>query len=80
MFVFNQLYGLKVQHAGPRTLSMEITSFPLPLNITTHAKTIDLTHCGLVRPYGDRDQLTGLGNGLLLDGTEPLPEPMMTDH
>ena len=53
---FNQLYGLKVQHAGPRTHSTEITSFPLPLNITAHAKTIDLTHCGLVTPYCDRDQ------------------------
>ena len=32
-----------------------------------------LTHCGLMTPYGS-------GNGLLPDGTQPLPEPMLTDH
>ena len=39
------------------------------------------THCGLVMPYGDRVlcQL-GSGNGLLPDGTKPLPEPMLTHY
>ena len=39
----------------------------------------DLTHWSLGMPYGDRDlgQL-GSGNGLLPDGTKPLPEPMLT--
>ena len=40
-----------------------------------------LTHCGLVTPYGDRDLVNiGSGNGLLPDGTKPLPEPMLTYH
>ena len=41
----------------------------------------DLTHCGLVMPYGN----IHLGqhctcNGLLPDGTRPLPEPMLIYH
>ena len=40
---------------------------------------IGLTHFGLVTPYGDRVNI-GSGNGLLPDGTKPLPEPMLTDH
>ena len=40
-----------------------------------------MTHCGLVMPYGDRDRGNiGSGNGLLPDGTKPLPEPMLTYH
>ena len=39
----------------------------------------ELTHCGLVTPYGSKD----LGqhwfiNGLLHDGTKPLPELVLT--
>ena len=39
-----------------------------------------LTHCGLVTPYGDMEIWVniGSGNGLLPDGTKPLPEPMLT--
>ena len=38
-----------------------------------------LTHCGLMTPYGDIDQVdTGYGNSLLPDGTKSLPEPMFT--
>ena len=38
-----------------------------------------LTHCGLVRPYGDIELVNnGSGNGLLPDGTKPLPKPMLT--
>ena len=50
-------------------------------NIWTHRFPIK-THCGLVTPHGDRDlgQHWILGNGLLLDGTKPLPEPMLTHH
>ena len=34
---------------------------------------------GLVKPYGDIDlHQHGSGNGLLPDGTKPLPEPMLT--
>ena len=32
-------------------------------------------HCGLVMPYGNTDQGCS-GNGLLADGTKPLPKPM----
>ena len=45
-----------------------------------------LTHCGLVTSYGDRDlgqhwlRCHHSGNGLLSDGTKPLPKPMLTDH
>ena len=40
-----------------------------------------LTHCGLGAPYGDIDLgKTGSGNGLLPDGTKPLPEPMLPNH
>ena len=38
-------------------------------------------HCGLVTPYGDIILVNnGSGNGLLPDGTKPLPEPMFTYH
>ena len=40
-----------------------------------------LTHSGLVAPYGDKIWVNiGSGNGLLPDGTKPLPEPMLTDY
>ena len=42
----------------------------------------ELTHCGLVASYGDRSlgqHYSGSGNGLLPDGTKPLPEPMLTN-
>ena len=40
-----------------------------------------LTHCGLVTPYGDIIWVNiGSGNGLLPEGTKPLPEPMLTYH
>ena len=40
-----------------------------------------LTYCGLVTPYGDRVLVNICsGNGLLPDGTKPLPEPMLTYH
>ena len=39
-----------------------------------------LTQCGLVTPYGDNDvgQQWLRYNGVLADGTKPLPEPMLT--
>ena len=41
----------------------------------------ELTHCGLVTPYGNKDLgQHGSGNGLVPDGSKPLPEPMLTDH
>ena len=41
-----------------------------------------LNHCGPVTPYGDINlgQHWHSGNGLLPDGTKPLPEPMLTFH
>ena len=39
-----------------------------------------LTHCGLVKPYGDMDLVNiGLGNCLLPDGTKSIPEPILTN-
>ena len=39
---------------------------------------VQLTHCGLVMP---EIQVTiGSGNGSLLDGTKPLPQPMFFIH
>ena len=40
-----------------------------------------LTHYGLVMPYDDID-LDNIAscNGLLSDGTKPIPEPMLTPH
>ena len=39
-----------------------------------------LTHCGLGMPYGWHRFNIGSGNGLLPDGTKPLPKPMLTNH
>ena len=40
-----------------------------------------LTHSGLVTPYATKLwAYIGSGNGLLPDGTKPLPEPMLIDH
>ena len=49
-------------------------------NITTNNI---LNYYGLVTPYGDTQYaLVNIdsGNGLLPDGTKPLPEPMLTNH
>ena len=43
----------------------------------TRWQAITLTHYGLVMPHGVN---IGLGNGLLPDGTKPLPEPKLTYH
>ena len=48
---------------------------------TEQSLLTDLTHCGLVTPYDDTDQINiGSGNDLVPDGTKPLPEPMLTSH
>ena len=43
---------------------------------------VGLTHCSLVTSIGDIDMWVniGSGNGLLPNGTQPLPEPMLTYH
>ena len=45
---------------------------------------VELTHCGLVTPYGDKDGLiwvnTGSGNGLLPHGTKPWIELLLISH
>ena len=43
-----------------------------------HLRPIPLTHWGVVTPENWVN--IGSGNGLLPDGTKPLPEPMLTDH
>ena len=42
----------------------------------------ELTHCGLVSPYIAFEILvkSGSSNGLLPDGTKPLPDPLLTYH
>ena len=41
----------------------------------------ELPHCGLVTPFGALIWFNNAsGNGLLPDGTKPLPEPMLTNH
>ena len=42
----------------------------------------ELTRWGLVTPFGDIDIWvnTDSGNGLMPNGTKPLPEPMLTGH
>ena len=37
---------------------------------------------GPATPYGDKElgQYMDSGNGLVLEGTKPLPGPMLTDH
>ena len=40
---------------------------------------IELTHCGLATPCSDMDRVNiGSVNGLVPDGTKPLPEPVLT--
>ena len=43
-------------------------------------KRVVLSHCGPVTPYGDIYIWVsiGSGNGLLSDGTKPLPEPILS--
>ena len=51
-------------------LSGKLRPFCLGLNV--------LTHCGLVMPDGTQIWINiGSGNGLLLDGTKPLPDPAL---
>ena len=47
-----------------------------------HDNEARLTHWGLVTSYGERDPWVniGSGNGLLPDGTKPLPEPLLTNY
>ena len=57
--------------------------FSTPLSPTPIYKiSIWLTHCGPVMPYGDIYILVNivLSNGLLPEGTKPIPEPMLTNH
>ena len=51
------------------------------LAVTTAFIFLYLTHRGLVTPHGDVDWVNiGPGNGLLPDGTKPLPEPLLIYH
>ena len=48
-----------------------------PMKTRFGMSVVNLTHSGLVTPYGDN---ISSDNGLMPDGTKPLPEPMLTDH
>ena len=54
------------------------TSF-LHISLSQKARLpwLELTHCGLVTPYGDITVNTGSGNSLLPDGIKPLLEPIL---
>ena len=52
---------------------------PQHLKDSRTALRLELSHWDLVTPFGDMDLANiGSGNGLLPDGTKPLPEPMLT--
>ena len=56
-----------------------MTKFEYHVQLYSEPTPNGLTHCGLIMPNGDIDQVNiGLGNGLVLPGTKPLPEPMLT--
>ena len=70
---------------GTKSSAMPIVDFPMTavpyqVHITLHP----LTHCGLVTQSSDISSWIlvniGLGNGLLPDGTKPLPEPVLINH
>ena len=72
--------SLKVLMKFIRNMCSEITLIKL---LPHHPGTYKLTHCCLVTPYGDIDlgqHCHGSSNGLLPDGTKPLPETMLTYH
>ena len=47
------------------------------IQIIDYIMLLSLNHCsGVVTPYGNID----MDNGLVPNGTQPLPEPMMTQH
>ena len=58
-------------------------AFPV-CNVGAYGKSysrLPLDHCGLATPYGVGIEVNiGSGNGLLPDGTKPLPKPMLTYH
>ena len=44
-------------------------------------RMVKLSHCGLMTLYGDNIWIIiGSGNGLLPDGTKPLPQPILIYH
>ena len=64
---------------------MRINPNEEPLSTNTQSSNrfqwLYITHYGLVTPYGDMNLgQIGSGNGLVPDGTKPLPEPMLTYH
>ena len=59
-------------------MSLKMSNLRLQLHLPG---TNELTHCGLVTPYGDINLGPHwLSNGLLPDGSKPLPEPILTFH
>ena len=75
-----QCYGLHRINSFSFSCKNEISNTWSILVLTNDTKC-KLTLCGLVTPYGDIIWVNiGSGNGLLPDGTKPLPEPMLTYH
>ena len=68
-------------HVGDQPLTEPMmTKFCDACHMTPLSQS-ELTHCGLMTLYGDRDLChVGSVNGLLPDGAKPLPEPMFTHH
>ena len=70
-------------HESNFTGSAQATILHYTIEITPLSlrRVDELTHCGLVMPY-DKGIWVNIpsGNGLLPDGTKPLPEPMLTYH
>ena len=76
--------NITASHMGAREQAFILTrKFVITLlyqNIVSqdHSVKCSLTHCGLVTPHGTEIWANiASGNGLLPDGTKPLPEPML---
>ena len=59
-------------------MSLKMTNSRLELHLS---EASELINHGLVMPYGDIEWVNiGSYNGLLPDGTKPLPEPILNSH
>ena len=73
--VLCKIYHVEIEETNGSTAYSMVTFVKESLGIN------ELTHCGLLMSYSDIDWSNiGPGDGLLPDGTMPLPEPMLTQH